>query len=129
LFLRSGPTTFRVHKKGRVVGSQRDQAGAGVDVSPFSIAVAPWRHEATPPARPAHPDRVIFRETTVADIQLDEGDSVERALKQFRRKLQREGLFAELRRRRHYLKPSAARVVKSALARRRKRKNLRRSRD
>ncbi|HET7470033.1 MAG TPA: 30S ribosomal protein S21 [Gemmatimonadales bacterium] len=65
----------------------------------------------------------------MADIQLDEGDSVERALKQFRRKLQREGLFAELRRRRHYLKPSAARVVKSALARRRKRKNLRRSRD
>jgi small subunit ribosomal protein S21 len=65
----------------------------------------------------------------VAEIQLVEGDSVERALKQFRRKLQREGLFAELRRRRHYLKPSEARVVKAAMARRRKRKNARRSRD
>lgn len=54
------------------------------------------------------------------EIQLGEGDSVERALKQFRRKLQRDGLFKELRRRRHYLKPSAARVAKSALARRRK---------
>lgn len=87
--------------------------------------VAPWRREAS--RRLA---RLNFRETTtVADIQLDEGDSVERALKQFRRKLQREGLFAELRRRRHYLKPSAARVVKAALARRRKRKHLRRSQD
>jgi len=66
----------------------------------------------------------LFRGHTVAEIKLDEGDSVERALKQFRRKLQREGLFAELRRRRHYLKPSAARVVKAALARRRKRKRL-----
>jgi small subunit ribosomal protein S21 len=114
------------HPKGRVFGSQRDQAGAGVDVSPFSIAAAPSRLSA---ARLAHPGRVIYPENTVADIQLDEGDSVERALKQFRRKLQREGLFAELRRRRHYLKPSEARVVKAALARRRKRKSLRRSRD
>ena len=58
----------------------------------------------------------------MTEVRLDEGDSVERALKQFRRKLQREGLFAELRRRRHYLKPSAARLLKSAAARRRKRK-------
>jgi small subunit ribosomal protein S21 len=64
----------------------------------------------------------------VAEIQLGDGDNMERALKQFRRKLQREGLFAELRRRRHYLKPSAARAVKATLARRRKRK-LRAIRD
>jgi small subunit ribosomal protein S21 len=64
----------------------------------------------------------------VAEIQLGDGDNMERALKQFRRKLQREGLFAELRRRRHDLKPSAARAVKATLARRRKRK-LRAIRD
>jgi small subunit ribosomal protein S21 len=58
----------------------------------------------------------------MAEIQLAEGDSVERALKQFRRKLQREGLFMELRRRRHYLKPSEARATKSAAAARRRRK-------
>jgi len=58
----------------------------------------------------------------VAEVRVGEGESLERVLKQFRRKLQREGLFQELRRRRHYLKPSAARVVKSALARRRKRR-------
>ncbi|HET6345134.1 MAG TPA: 30S ribosomal protein S21 [Myxococcota bacterium] len=56
----------------------------------------------------------------MAEITIGEGDSIERALKQFRRKLQREGLFKELRRRRHYLKPSAARLIKSATARRRK---------
>ncbi|MGH7581200.1 MAG: 30S ribosomal protein S21 [Gemmatimonadales bacterium] len=60
----------------------------------------------------------------MAEIQLKEGDSVERALKLFRRKLQKEGLFKELRRRRHYLKPSAARTLKDSAARRRKRKRL-----
>jgi small subunit ribosomal protein S21 len=65
----------------------------------------------------------------VAEIQLHEGDSVERALKLFRRKLQKEGLFKELRRRRHYLKPSAARVAKASLAERRKRKKLALNRD
>jgi small subunit ribosomal protein S21 len=56
----------------------------------------------------------------VAEITIRDGESIERALKQLRRKLQREGLFKELRRRRYYLKPSAARIIKSALARRRK---------
>ena len=58
----------------------------------------------------------------MTEVRLDEGDSVERALKLFRRKLQKTGLFKELRRRRHYVKPSAARLLKSAAARRRKRK-------
>ena len=57
----------------------------------------------------------------MAEIRLGEGDSVERALKALRRKLVKEGLFSELRRRRHYLKPSAARSMKDAAARRRKR--------
>jgi small subunit ribosomal protein S21 len=60
----------------------------------------------------------------VAEIRLGDGDSVDHALKVFRRKLLKEGLFKELRRRRHYLKPSAARSLKDALARRRKRKRI-----
>ena len=56
------------------------------------------------------------------EVRLDEGDSVDRALKVFRRKLVKTGLFKELRRRRFYIKPSAARLLKSAAARRRKRK-------
>jgi small subunit ribosomal protein S21 len=58
----------------------------------------------------------------MSEIRLLEGDSVDRALKLFRRKLQKEGLFKELRRRRHYVKPSAARLIKAAAAKRRKRK-------
>ena len=58
----------------------------------------------------------------MAEVRLAEGDSVDRALKLFRRKLVKEGLFKELRRRRHYLKPSAAKSMKDAAARRRKRK-------
>jgi small subunit ribosomal protein S21 len=61
----------------------------------------------------------------MTEIRLGEGDSVERALKTFRRKLQKEGLFKELRRRRHYLKPSAARVLKAQMARQRRRRRRR----
>jgi small subunit ribosomal protein S21 len=56
----------------------------------------------------------------MAEIMLGENDSVERALKLFRRKLQKEGLFKEIRRRRHYVKPSAARLIKAAAAMRRR---------
>ena len=63
----------------------------------------------------------------MAEIRLTEGDSVDRALKALRRKLVKEGLFKELRRRRHYLKPSAARTLKLSLARRRKRRQPRRA--
>ena len=55
----------------------------------------------------------------MAEVRLGESDSVDRAIKLFRRKLVKEGLFKELRRRRHYLKPSAARSLKHAAARRR----------
>jgi small subunit ribosomal protein S21 len=58
----------------------------------------------------------------MTEVRLNEGDSVDRALKLFRKKLQKIGLFKELRRRRFYVKPSAARLIKSAEARRRKRK-------
>lgn len=62
----------------------------------------------------------------MAEIELHEGDNVERALRLFRRKLQKEGLFQELRRRRHYVKPSAARLVKAAAARRRRKRRIQR---
>ena len=61
----------------------------------------------------------------MADILLRDDQSVEQALKLFRRKLLKEGLFKELRRRRHYLKPSAARSLKDAQAQRRNRKRVR----
>ena len=47
----------------------------------------------------------------MTEVRLDDGDSVDRALKLFRRKVQKTGLFQELRRRRFYVKPSAARLL------------------
>jgi small subunit ribosomal protein S21 len=58
----------------------------------------------------------------MTEVKLSDEDSLERALKLFKRKLQKSGLFGELRRRRHYVKPSEARAIKSAAAIRRKRK-------
>jgi small subunit ribosomal protein S21 len=58
----------------------------------------------------------------MTEVKLSDEDSLERALKLFKRKLQKSGLFGELRKRRHYVKPSEARAIKSAAAIRRKRK-------
>ena len=60
------------------------------------------------------------------EITLAEGDRVEWALKAFKRKVMREGVLKELRRRRHYVKPSEARQLKSEAAQRRARKRPRR---
>ncbi len=60
----------------------------------------------------------------MTQVWVGDGDSVDRALKLFKRKIQKSGLFAELRRRRHYVKPSQARAIKTAAAQRRKRKRL-----
>ena len=52
---------------------------------------------------------------------------IELALKAFRRKVQKSGLLKELRDRRHYVKPSIAKKIKSAAAQRRSRKRARTS--
>jgi small subunit ribosomal protein S21 len=59
------------------------------------------------------------------EVRLNDGDSVEYALKQFKRKVVKSGLLRELKQRRHYVKPSEARQLKSAAAVRRKRKKER----
>ncbi|MGB9607263.1 MAG: 30S ribosomal protein S21 [bacterium] len=42
----------------------------------------------------------------MAKIEVREGESIESALRRFRRKLQRSGILKEARRHEHYLKPS-----------------------
>jgi small subunit ribosomal protein S21 len=54
------------------------------------------------------------------EITIDASESLERALKRFKKQVQRSGLLRELRRRRQYTKPSAARHLKSAAARQRR---------
>jgi small subunit ribosomal protein S21 len=52
------------------------------------------------------------------EIILSDTDRLDWALKTFKRQVQKSGILRELRRRRHHVKPSAARQIKSKAARR-----------
>jgi small subunit ribosomal protein S21 len=52
------------------------------------------------------------------EIVLNENDRIEWALKTFKRQVQKAGILRELRRRRHHVKPSEARQIKSKAAQR-----------
>lgn len=58
----------------------------------------------------------------MVEVILEEGDRIEWALKTFKRKVMRAGVLKDLRRRRHYLKPSEEQKLKSDAARRRVRR-------
>lgn len=59
------------------------------------------------------------------EIRLDETDRLDWALKSFKRLMQKAGILMELRRRRHYVKPSEARQLKAKAATRRRDKAAR----
>jgi small subunit ribosomal protein S21 len=52
------------------------------------------------------------------EIVLSDTDRIEWAIKAFKRAIQQSGVLRELRRRRHYVKPSEARQLKSKAAQR-----------
>lgn len=54
------------------------------------------------------------------EIRVGENESLESALKRFKRKCARSGVPAEVRRREHYEKPSVKRKKKAEAARKRK---------
>ena len=59
-------------------------------------------------------------------VEVVVGDrGLERAIKHLKRKMANEGILRELKRRRHYMKPSVRRRKKEAEAARRRRKRLR----
>ena len=60
------------------------------------------------------------------EVVIQEGENLERALRRFKRKVQRSGLYSELRKRRFYEKPSAQRKRKREAAIRRARRRQRR---
>jgi small subunit ribosomal protein S21 len=62
---------------------------------------------------------------SVAEIRLQEGESIDNALRRFKRKVQTEDIIKEVKRHSFYLKPGAKRRVKQALARKRARKKIR----
>ena len=61
----------------------------------------------------------------MAEIRLQEGESLENALRRFKRKVQSENIIGEVKRHSFYLKPGQKRRVKQALARKRARKKVR----
>ena len=61
----------------------------------------------------------------MAEIRLQEGESLENALRRFKRKVQSEDIIREVKRHSYYLKPGERRRVKQALARKRARKKVR----
>ena len=61
----------------------------------------------------------------MAEIRLQEGESLENALRRFKRKVQSEDIIKEVKRHSYYLKPGEKRRVKSAWARKRARKKIR----
>jgi small subunit ribosomal protein S21 len=62
------------------------------------------------------------------EIILNETDRIDWALKTFKRQVQKAGILRELRRRRHHVKPSEARQIKSKAAQRERDKAARKQR-
>ena len=56
----------------------------------------------------------------MAEIKVREGESLDSALRRFKRQTSKDGALAELRKREHYEKPSVKRKKKSEAARKRK---------
>ena len=62
---------------------------------------------------------------SLAEVRLQEGESIENAIRRFKRKVQTEDIIKEVKRHSYYLKPGAKRRVKQALAQQRARKKIR----
>lgn len=63
----------------------------------------------------------------MAEVVLQEGETLESALRRFKRKVQQEDIIKEIKKHSFYLKPGEKKRTKQALARKRNRKK--RSRD
>jgi small subunit ribosomal protein S21 len=65
----------------------------------------------------------VFR---LAEVKLQEGETLENALRRFKRKVQQDDIIKEVKRHSFYLKPGEKLRTKQALARKRNRKKGRR---
>jgi small subunit ribosomal protein S21 len=66
---------------------------------------------------------------TVAEVKIQEGESIESALRRFKRKVQQEDIIKEVKRHSFYLKPGEKKRAKEALARKRSRKKARKEQE
>ncbi len=65
----------------------------------------------------------------MAFVVVEEGESLESALRRFKRKVQQEAIIKEIKKHSVYLKPGEKRRLKEAQARKRMRRRLKRERD
>jgi small subunit ribosomal protein S21 len=61
----------------------------------------------------------------MAEVMVQDGETLESALRRFKRKVQQEDIIKEIKRHSFYLKPGEKKRVKAALARKRNRKRRR----
>ena len=62
----------------------------------------------------------------MAEVRLNEGESIENALRRFKRLVQGEDIIKQVKKHSFYLKPGEKKRMKQALARKRSRKKVRR---
>ncbi len=62
----------------------------------------------------------------MAEVKIQEGESIENALRRFKRKVQQEDIIKDIKKHSFYMKPGDKRRAKEALARKRSRKRSRR---
>ena len=62
----------------------------------------------------------------MAEVRIQDGESIENALRRFKRKVQQEDIIKEVKKHSFYLKPGEKKRIKQALARKRSRKKVRR---
>jgi len=67
--------------------------------------------------------------SNLAEVRLQEGESLENALRRFKRKVQQEDIIKEVKRHSYFLKPGEKKRLKEALARKRNRKKARKEQD
>ncbi len=65
----------------------------------------------------------------MAEVRVNDNESIESALRRFKRKVQQEDIVKEIKKHSYYMKPGDKRRAKQALARKRQRKKMRRDQD
>ena len=93
----------------------------------------PREDTAAPSCLPGTPARGMFAQgaangvfSSLAEVRVQEGESIESALRRFKRKVQQEDIIKDIKKHSFYLKPGDRRRAKQALARKRTRKKQRR---
>src|SRR5437763_1319686 len=71
----------------------------------------------------SQPEMGVYR---LAEVRIQDGESIDNALRRFKRKVQQEDIIKEVKKHSFYLKPGERKRIKQALARKRSRKKVRR---